>query len=66
MISDNEFDKILADLDAAKQRKTQCAIIKAQAEIGALQREATAYYDGAYDALKAIKRRLAEEGDENA
>lgn len=62
MISNEKLDQILADLDRAKQRATQIAVVKAQAEVSALQREAVAYSDGAYDAIKYVKQLLAEDG----
>lgn len=62
MIDTEKLDRIVADLDSAKQRATQIAVLKAQAEVSALQREAVAYYDGAYDAIKYVKQLLAEDG----
>lgn len=61
MITNEKLDQIVADLDRVKQRATQISVVKAQAEISALEREATAYYDGAYDAIKYVKQLLAED-----
>ena len=42
-----ELDEVLERLDAAHSRKKERLRIKANAEIEAIQREDTAYYDGA-------------------
>lgn len=58
-----ELDEILANLDAARQRKEDLAIAMAKREIETINRETVAYYDGAYDAIKEIRKRLSEEGE---
>ena len=60
----NDLDKVLDMLSAAHSRKKERLLIKANAEIEAIQREDTAYYDGVYDAIKNVKALLAnqEEG----
>lgn len=54
-MTNEDLDRILARLDAKYQRTREQRLIKARAEIEAIDREYAAYYDGAYDAIKAIK-----------
>lgn len=54
-----ELDEVLERLAAAHSRKKERLLIKANAEIEAIQREDVAYYDGAYDAIKEVKELLA-------
>ena len=54
----SDFDKVLNRLSAAHSRKKEILLIKANAEIEAIQREDNAYYDGAYDAIKEVKALL--------
>ena len=54
-------DSILSKLESAHNRKKERLLIKANAEIEAIQREDTAYYDGAYDAIKEIRQILSED-----
>lgn len=58
MIDDKCLDDILNALAAAHLRKTDMKLAKAQAELETLKREDTAYFDGAYDAIKEIKKLL--------
>ena len=62
-----ELDAIVARLDSAHQHKKQIRLAKAQAEIDAINRCATAYYDGLYDMAREIKVKLllteTQEGD---
>ena len=51
-----KLEQIFNDLTCAH-------LIKAKAEIEAIQREDTAYYDGVYDAIKEIKNALKQEAD---
>lgn len=63
-MEDKKLDEILDKLASAHSRKKDRLLIKANAEIEAIQREDTAYYDGVYDAVKEIKALLrAEETD---
>lgn len=55
------LDAILSKLESAHNRKKERLLIKANAEIEAIQREDTAYYDGAYDAIKEIRQILSED-----
>lgn len=50
-----ELDDILNNLDLLRMRKREIETVKAQAELKAIEREYLAYYDGAYDAIKAVK-----------
>lgn len=59
-----ELDEVFDSLVSANHRKTERRIIKANAEIEAIQREETAYYDGAFDAIKKVKELMPlEEGE---
>lgn len=60
-MTNDDLDKILSELDAVMRRKKEILLVKARTEIDTLDREATAYYDGAYDAIKVVKQRLAAE-----
>lgn len=53
-----ELDAILADLEKNRQHKKDIQLAKAQAEINAIHREADAYFDGLYDAIRAVKALL--------
>lgn len=44
-----------------RNRKADIARVKAQAELDTIQRETDAYFDGVYDALRAV-----EEAEKNA
>lgn len=59
-MTNEDLDRILASLDARYQRTREQRLIKARAEIEAIDREYAAYYDGAYDAIKAIKEIMPE------
>lgn len=65
-MKEKDLEKVLADLAAAHNRKKEKLLIKANAEIEAIQREDTAYYDGAYDAIKAVKALLRQTEKEAA
>lgn len=58
MLTDKQFDNILSGLDVAKARETDTRLARAQAEIEAINRERTAYCDGAYDAIKTVRAAL--------
>ena len=60
MISNEMLDQIVTHLVRAKQHAAQMAMVKTQTEASALQREATAYSEGAYDVINYVKLRLAE------
>lgn len=60
-----ELDEVLERLAAAHSRKKERLLIKANAEIEAIQREDTAYFDGAYDAIKEVKNLLAAPAEED-
>ena len=55
-----ELDAILADLEKKRQHKKDIQIAKAQAEIATIYRESEAYFDGVYDAIKAVKAIMPE------
>lgn len=57
-----KLEEVFDNLVSANHRKIERRLIKANAEIEAIQREETAYYDGAYDAIKKVKE-LLREGD---
>lgn len=54
-MTEKELDAILDSLDIARARKREIETVKAQAELKAVEREYLAYYDGAYDTIKAVK-----------
>jgi hypothetical protein len=55
-----ELDDIIKDLDNKRQRKRELQKAKAQAELSAIDREYEAYFDGIYDAIKAVKAIMPE------
>ena len=59
----NDLDEIFDKLINAHDRRKQVALIKANAEIETIQREDTAYFDGAYDAIKEVKRLLEKDSE---
>lgn len=59
-----KLEQIFNDLTRAHARKRDNALIKAKAEIEAIQREDTAYYDGVYDTIKEIKNALKQEAND--
>lgn len=59
---EKQLDDLLARLAAAHGRKTDRLLLKANAEIAAIQREDAAYYDGVYDAIKEIRLILEQDG----
>lgn len=46
-----------------RERKATIARVKAQAEIDTIQRETDAYFDGIYDALRAVEKELENNAD---
>lgn len=60
-MDDNDFGRIVSQLEITINRRKEIRLVKANAEIGAINREADAYYDGVYDAIKAVKAALEEE-----
>lgn len=46
--------------------KKQIALVKAQAEIATIRREAEAYWDGVYDAIKEVMNALPAPQNEEA
>lgn len=46
-------------LSIKAERKKDLALVKAEAERNTILREYEAYYDGAYDAVKAVKEAVA-------
>lgn len=42
-----------------RERKATIARVKAQAELDTIQRETDAYFDGVYDALRAVEEAVA-------
>ena len=65
-MTEQELDDILDRLDAGYRRRREMALMTAQIEIKTIEREYCAYYDGAYDAVKAIKTAMQKERKENA
>lgn len=61
MLDEKKLNAILSELDKKRQHKKDIQLAKAQAEIAAIQREYEAYYDGLYDAIKAVKNILSDE-----
>lgn len=61
-----KLEQIFNDLTRAHFRKRDNALIKAKAEIKAILREDTAYYDGVYDTIKEIKNALKQEARTDA
>lgn len=56
-----EFDAIQRALINKMSRKKDIALATAKKEIDAIQREYDAYFDGVYDALKAVGAAMKEE-----
>lgn len=54
-MTDKEFDVILDNLDRAYRYKRDIALAVAKAEMKAIEDKYLAYYDGAYDAIKAVR-----------
>lgn len=65
-MTEKDFDAILEKLDHAAQRKRDVKQAAKRAEMEAIQLEYVAYYDGAYDAIKAVKNALQKEGADDA
>lgn len=57
---DKDLDSILEKLAQKAARKKDIALVKVDAEKSAICRAYEAYYDGAYDAIKAVKQALAD------
>ena len=58
-----EFDAIQKALINKMSRKKDIALAAAQKEIDTIQREYDAYFDGVYDALKAVRNAMKKEED---
>lgn len=63
MITEDALDMILDALVSKHNRKRDIALIKANDEIRAIEREDVAYFDGAFDAIKAVKERMTAEAE---
>lgn len=61
-MNEKDFDAILENLHRRALEKRDIKLAKAKAEIDAIDREYGAYYDGAYDAIKAVRNALQKEG----
>ena len=57
-MTDKELESIMTRLTSAREHKKQIQLTKANAEIDAIQREAGAYWDGVYDAIKEVRNAL--------
>lgn len=57
-MTDREFDEIMTRLTSANDHKKQIQLAKANAEITTIQREADAYWNGVYDAIKEIRNAM--------
>lgn len=57
-MTEKELDAIMMRLTNARDRKKDIALTKANAEIDAIRREAEAYWDGVYDAIKEVKNAM--------
>ncbi len=62
MMANVDFDAILEKLDIAERHKRDIKIAVAKAEMKAIEDGYLAYYDGAYDAIKAVRAALEKEG----
>lgn len=62
-MADIDFDAILDNLDRAYRYKRDIALAVAKSEMKAIEDKYLAYYDGVYDAVKAIKTALQKEAD---
>ncbi len=60
-MTEKDFDAILETLDRCAYQKKEIKLAKAKAEMEAIDREYVAYYDGAYDAIKAVKGFMAKQ-----
>lgn len=59
-MANKELDAIMTRLQSASEHKKQIALAKANMEIEAIQREANAYWDGVYDAIKELSALIPE------
>ena len=57
-MAEKDFDAILETLDRCAYQKKEIKLAKVKAEMEAIDREYVAYYDGAYDAIKAVRNAL--------
>lgn len=57
-MTNKELDEIIKKLETARMQKRDIQLAKAQKEIEAINREAEAYWDGVYDAIKAVKNAM--------
>lgn len=53
-----QLEEIMTRLTSENDHKKQIQLAKANAEITTIQREADAYWNGVYDALKEIKNAM--------
>lgn len=60
-MTDKELDLIMLRLQSARDRKKEIALTKANAEIDTIRREAEAYWDGVYDAIKEVKNAMPQQ-----
>ena len=60
LMANKELDAIMTRLQSASEHKKQIALAKANMEIEAIQREANAYWDGVYDAIKELSALIPE------
>ena len=65
-MNEKDFDAILEMLDRRAYMKKETRLAKAKAEMESIDREYVAYYDGAYDAIKAVRNALLKEEAMNA
>lgn len=65
-MSEKDFDAILENLDCKAKQKRDIALATAKAELETIQQKYVAYYDGVYDALKAVKIVLKKQEDDDA
>lgn len=59
-MTDKELDLIMTKLQSVSEHKKQIALATAHKEIESIQRAAEAYWDGVYDAIKAVKAAMPE------
>lgn len=65
-ITVEKLDEIFANLANNGSRKKDMKLAVAQKEIEAINREADAYWDGLYDAFKAVKSALPIQPEEDS
>ena len=60
-MTNKELDLIMTRLQNSRELKKEIALTRANAEIDAIRREAEAYWDGVYDAIKEVKNALPQQ-----